>query len=138
MFQLRAILEAGCVSEAIANASDETLAELDTYRQFEADTDPSAFIDYNRRFHIALSRCSGNLRLQQVSCNLIEHMDRVIYISMSTIKGRNPQQLVDEHIAIINAVQQRDVRRARKLAQNHVKRAQKRVLDALERAVVVP
>lgn len=138
MFQLRALLEAGCVTAAIDNATDETLAELDEFRQFNGDSDPSAFIDYNCRFHSALARCSGNLRLQSVTCNLIEHMDRVIYISISAIRGRDPQQLIDEHAAIIDAVQGRDVRRARQLAQSHIKRAEKRVLSALEWAVVVP
>jgi len=138
MFQLRAILEVGCVSAAIANATDETLAELDVYRQFKGDTDPSAFIDYNCRFHSNLAHCSGNLRLQKTTCGLIEHMDRVIYISMSAIKGHDPQQLVDEHASIIDAVQSRNVRRARQLAQSHIKRAEKRVLKALDWAFVVP
>ena len=138
MFQLRALLEAGCVSAAIANASDETLTELDVYRQFIGDTDPSSFIDYNCRFHSDLARCSGNRRLQKATCSLIEHMDRVIYISMSAIKGHDPQQLVDEHASIIDAVQDRNVRRARQLAQSHIKRAEKRVLKALDWAFVVP
>lgn len=138
MFQLRALLEIGCVTAAIDNATDETLARLDAFRKFNGDDDPSGFIQYNCRFHSTIARCSGNLRLENMTCNLIEHMDRVIHISISAIRGRDPQQLVDEHSAIIDAIQARDVRRARQLAQSHINRAEKRVLSALEWAVVVP
>ena len=138
MFRLRGILESGCVSEAIARASDETLAELDAYRLFEGGEDDGDFIDYNRRFHSALAHCSGNLRLKEVSCNLIEHMDRLVHISASAIKGRDPQRLVDEHIAIIDAIQARDARRARKLAAKHIERAEARVIKALEWPAVRP
>lgn len=135
MFGLRSVLESANVMTASRSAGDASLAGLDAFRSLAAGEN---FIDYNRRFHSALARCTGNARMAEVTCNLIEHMDRLIYISVGAVKGHDPQQLVDEHAAIIAAVQARNGRLARRLAQSHIERAEKRVIDALEWTVVGP
>jgi DNA-binding GntR family transcriptional regulator len=134
LFQLRIILEAACASAAAENATTEILVELDQFRHFDRDGD---FIDYNRAFHSAVAQASGNRRMAATACDLIDQSERLVRVSLASIKGRDPAQLVAEHVALIDAIQQRDAKRAARLAREHVSQAERRVLSALARSAVV-
>jgi DNA-binding GntR family transcriptional regulator len=138
MFELRVVLETACVGEAARRGDPEMLARLNSFRCFDGGDDSVAFIRYNNAFHSTLAECSGNTRMAENVRTLIEHMDRLTYLSVSVIKDRNAQQLVKEHAAIIDAVQAGDVRRARSLSRRHTLAAQKRVIGALEWNMVNP
>ncbi len=133
LFRFRLALEPACVAEAIENATAAELEALDRFRIFEAS---ESFIDYNRAFHHALMNASGNARMAAAACDLIDQADRLVRISLGDIKGRDPSQLVAEHGEVIDAMQRRDVRAARKLIRNHVARAERRVLSALSRSAI--
>jgi GntR family transcriptional regulator, rspAB operon transcriptional repressor len=134
LFRFRAALEPACVTEAAEHASTETLKELDRFRDFNAGGD---FIDYNRAFHSALAQACGNHRMASAACDLIEQADRLVRVSLSAIKGRDPAQLVAEHGVVIEALQRRDARRASRLIRDHIARAERRILSALSRSAVV-
>lgn len=138
MFELRVLLEMTCAGQAAQRGDSEMLAQLDTFRRFDGGVDPVAFIRYNNAFHSTLAACSGNSRMADSVVNLVEHMDRLTYLSLSVIKGRDPQQLINEHAAIIDAVQAGDARRAQSLARHHTLTAEKRVIGALEWKMVNP
>lgn len=133
LFQFRLALEPACVAAAIESADDQTLSSLDRFRSIGPEVD---FIDYNRAFHDALAAASGNSRMEAAIRDVLDQADRLVRLSVSAIKGRDPQKLVGEHGAIIEAVQRRDVRAARKLISAHVIDGQKRVLSALGRSAV--
>lgn len=133
LFRFRLAVEPACATEAIERADDATLAELDIYRSLPAGV---AFIDYNRDFHSAIARASGNKRMAIVACDLIAQADRLVRISVGAIKGRDPTALVAEHCEIIDHLQRRDVRAARKLLKAHISQAEKRVITALSRSAI--
>jgi len=135
IFHFRLALEPACAVEAIENASYETLADLDQYRSIDPD---EAFIDYNRRFHSAVASASGNARMATVACDLIAQADRLVRISVDGIKGRDPARLIAEHAEVIDAIQQRDIRLARKLMRAHIAQAEKRIMTALSRSAIRP
>jgi DNA-binding GntR family transcriptional regulator len=134
IFQFRLVLEPACVAEAAENASEETLSALDAFRVFDGNTE---FIQYNRAFHCAIAQASGNSRMSAAACDLIEQADRLVRVSLSAIKGRDPAQLVAEHVDIIDAIQRRDARKAKRIIRDHVARAERRVLSALARSAVI-
>ncbi len=134
IFRFRLVLEPACVAEAAENASDETLSALDAFRVFDGSTE---FIEYNRAFHCALAEASGSSRMSAAACDLIEQADRLVRVSLSAIKGRDPTQLVGEHADIIDAIQRRDARKAKSIVRDHIARAEKRVLSALARSAVI-
>lgn len=140
MFELRLVLEEACAVSAIRDASDEVLAGLDEFRTFGGGPGPDGFIDYNSRFHAAIAACSGNAKMAELTCNLIEHMDRLVRMSLSVDSDHGPdhQRLVQEHALIIDTIQQRDRRRVRQLVRRHISAAQKRVMTALEWNLVKP
>lgn len=135
MFGFRRVLELGCVAEAARHASKEQLHELDHFREFN-ENHPGGFIGYNRDFHCALARASGNARMAQASCSLIEEMDRLVRVSVDAVRGRDPQKLVDEHYAVIDAVQSHDAKTAVTLLKGHIRSAEKRLVSALGWAAV--
>lgn len=139
MFVFRAVMESGCIKEAVRNASDAELKNLDIFRDFNCTESTSDdFIEYNNEFHSSLAACSGNVRMAYTLRTLIDHMGRLIYLSLSAIQGRDPQELVNEHCEIINAMQERNGRLASRLAKSHVEEAEKRVIKALEHNMITP
>jgi DNA-binding GntR family transcriptional regulator len=69
--------------------------------------------------------------------DLVEQADRLVRVSLDGIRGRDPAQLVAEHAGIIDALQRRDGRGARRLVREHVGQAERRILTALERSAIV-
>jgi GntR family transcriptional regulator, rspAB operon transcriptional repressor len=130
----RLVVEPACAADAAERATPDALAALDAFRDLPADGD---FIAYNRAFHTALAEASGNRRMAATARDLIEQADRLVRVSLATIRGRNPAQLVAEHAAIVDAVQRRDARAARRLVREHVAKAERRIIPALERSAVV-
>jgi GntR family transcriptional regulator, rspAB operon transcriptional repressor len=138
MFALRQVLELACAAETVRVASDRVLTTLDRYRRFHGRDHLRDFIAYNREFHCALARCCGNARMSRATCELIEEMDRLVRISVNTIRGRSPERLVQEHIGIIDAVQARNAKLAVSLLRAHTASAERRLVSALQWAVVQP
>ena len=135
LLRFRAALEPACVAEAIENAPDAVLKRLDQFRSFAGDHE--AFIAYNRAFHTALAKASGNRRMAAALCDLIEQADRLVRVSIANLKGHNPAKLVAEHAALIDAMQRRDRRTAVRIIKDHISQTEKRVLPALKRNAVI-
>jgi DNA-binding GntR family transcriptional regulator len=136
MFHLRAALERACMERIVRNASDERLQGLDRFRRFEAGAWSGGFIEYNRAFHRSLAEVAGNARMREQLTDLIDQMERVVRVSVASIKQGDPQVVVREHGEMIDALQARDTRRAERLAERHIATAGKRVQQALARLVV--
>jgi DNA-binding GntR family transcriptional regulator len=134
LLQLRIVLESACASEAAENGLPDILQNLNRFRCFERDED---FIEYNRMFHAAIAEATGNRRMAAMTMDVVDQCERLVRVSLNSIKGRDPGQLVTEHGEIIDALQQRDGRRAARLVRDHISKAERRVLSALARSAIV-
>lgn len=137
LLRLRAVLECASVAEGAREASEQDLAALDRFRAFRASQWLEGFAGYNREFHCALARLSGNQRMAAATCELIDQSHRLVQVSVEAVQTRAAPGLVSEHGAIIDALQERDGRRAAALLRTHVGAAERRVADALSRAAIV-
>src|SRR6478736_7473580 len=135
LLRFRLALEPACVAEAIGNAGDDVLKSLDQFRRFSGNHEK--FIAYNRAFHSALAHASGNRRMAAALCDLIGQADRLVRVSVANLRGHNPAKLVAEHVALIEAMQQRDRRAAVSIIKAHISRTEKRVLPALRRNAII-
>jgi DNA-binding GntR family transcriptional regulator len=135
VFTFRLAMELACLAEAVKNASDDELKSLDRFRGFDGDYERE-FIPYNRDFHCTLARCSGNTRMARTTCELIEETERLVRMSVAAVRGSNAHKFVEEHNAIISALQARDSRRAVSLLRMHIAAAIKRFSTALEWTVM--
>ena len=136
MFHLRAALERACMERIVRHASDEQLATLDRFRRFVPAEWPGGFVDYNRAFHRALAELGRNARMRDHLADLIDQMERAVLMSVHNVRKGDPQSLVGEHAAMIDALQARQLRTAQRLAERHTAAAGKRVGDAIARLVV--
>ena len=137
LFRLRTVLETASVMEGARAAPDEQLEALDRFRSFREKAQRGGFLGYNREFHCALARLSGNERMATAACELIDQMHRLIRVSVDNVERHDPNRLVMEHARIIEALQKRDGRRAAALLRRHIEAAERRVARALQRAAVV-
>jgi DNA-binding GntR family transcriptional regulator len=135
IFRFRGVLEPACAADGAKSASAKTLGGLDAFRKFEGSLEE--FIRYNREFHCAIARTSPYPRMTSAVCELVEQADRLVLMSVGSVQGRDPDKLVHEHIAIIDAMQARNGRLAAKLLRDHVAQAEDRVVAALSRHAVV-
>lgn len=136
MCEYRAVLESACLRAAAGNATDAQLRALDRFRAFDP-AHPDGFLGYNREFHSALAALCPNARLVSAVSAQMEQMDRVVTVSLGAMRQADPARLVAQHAEVIDALQQRDGRRAAALIARHIAAAQKRVCAALERLAVV-
>jgi DNA-binding GntR family transcriptional regulator len=140
MYEMRSILECSCVRRLIDHASDAELAALDAVAAAPQDSGVTAWIQYNRVFHLALARACGNSRLARATIDVIEQFDRLIYMNMSNVlrEAGNLQQFVDEHKTIVAAIRRRDKRAAVALTREHVESSQELLLEQVGELAVVP
>jgi DNA-binding GntR family transcriptional regulator len=136
MFHLRAALERACMERIVRHASDEQLRTLERFRSFVPADWSGGFIAYNRAFHRTLAELARNARMRDHLTDLIDQMERVVRVSVANVKEGDPQTVVREHGAMIDALQARDARRAERLAERHIATAGQRVQGALARMVV--
>lgn len=137
MFHLRAALESACMERIVEQSSDAQLAALEPFRNFDPAAWSDGFVGYNRAFHTMLATLANNARICDQLGDLIDQMERVVTVSVSHIKQGDTSVLVDEHCKIIDALQERKLKRAERLAQQHIGDAEKRVNDAISRFAII-
>lgn len=139
LYEMRLVLERECLARVIDNATDDELVQLNQYRKVSRTIDLAAWIAYNRRFHIAITAGCGNHRLAQAAADAIEEFDRLTYVAVNAAGDAQAlQRSVDEHGALIDAVQRRDKRRALALLRRHIESSRKRTLASISNPTIVP
>lgn len=136
MFHLRAALERACVERIVRLASDEQLKSLDAFRTYDAAAWPGGFIAFNRAFHRKLAALGGNARMRDQLYDLIDQMERAVQVSVASVRTGDPHMLVNEHAEIIDALQARALKKAQKLAEQHITAAGRRVSDSISKSLV--
>ncbi len=136
IFGLRLLIEPACAAAA-ARRDDATLRTLDVFRDFPHAAAPqSAFFEYNIAFHRTVSDLSGNARMAAVGHDLVEQFERLVRISLHGAPMVQIARLVEEHNAIIDAIQARDVDTASRLSYEHAEAGRLRVANVLEPGAV--
>jgi DNA-binding GntR family transcriptional regulator len=136
MFHLRAALERACIERIVLRAGDEDLKSLDSFRQFVPAAWDGGFIAFNRAFHRRIAELGGNARMRDQLNDLIDQLERAVQVSVANTRKGDPQVLVNEHVAIIDALQARALKRAQRLAEQHIAQAGRRVSNAISKSLI--
>ncbi len=136
MFHLRAALERACMERIVLQASDQQLTELDAFRHFDASAWDGGFIAFNRAFHRRIAELGVNARMRDQLLDLIDLLERAVQVSVASMTKGDPQVLVNEHVEIIDALQARALKKAQRLAEQHIVAAGKRVSNAISRSLI--
>ncbi|QRG05577.1 GntR family transcriptional regulator [Xanthobacter dioxanivorans] len=135
LYDMRDLLERECARVAIARAGDADFEALRLAARIRP-SDAADFLGYNRRFHIALARTSGRKQLAEASIRVISQFDRMIVLSLSQLRIVRIKDLEKGHMAMVDALQQRDAALADELIRSHVHRSKERVREALSKMEV--
>lgn len=138
LYEMRAMLERECIQRMVETADKGKLAALDAFRAAPDGEDLPRWIAYNRDFHLAIASGCGSARLANVARDVIEQFDRLTLVSVAASENGGLSRFVEEHCAIIDAVQRRDKRGATQLIKDHVESSRKRLLDSLADLPIVP
>ena len=138
LYEMRLMLERACITRLVEAGSAEQLDRLDAFRNAPGGADLSHWIAYNREFHLAIAEGCGNARLATVTREVLEQFDRLTLISVTADESGDLSRFVEEHAAIIDAVQRRDKRGAAALVKEHVESSRKRLLDRIASLPIVP
>ena len=136
MFHLRAALERACAERIVRHATDEQLKSLDAFRTYDAAAWPGGFIAFNRAFHRRLAELGGNARMRDQLNDLIDQMERAVQVSVASVRTGDPQVLGNEHAEVIDALQARALKKAQRLAEQHITAAGRRVSDSISKSLV--
>jgi len=121
VFEVRAMLEAAMVRQLCANISDAQIAELRAHLEAEAmavaRTDVSGRTRLLADFHVVLARMLGNQVLAELLADLLTRSSLIALMYQSSHSAEHSQA---EHVAIVDALERRDVRAAVRLLESHL------------------
>jgi DNA-binding GntR family transcriptional regulator len=121
VFEVRAMLEAALVKQLCAQVTDAQIAELRAHLAAEAQavarTDVSGRTRLLADFHVVLARMLGN----QVLADLLEDLlTRSSLIALMYQSSHSAEHSQAEHVAIVDALEKRDMRAAVRLLEAHL------------------
>ncbi|NLC76141.1 MAG: GntR family transcriptional regulator [Clostridia bacterium] len=126
VFEIRAALESLAAGLACERITDQELEELQVLvvrvRDTIEDNDLEALVGIDTEFHDRIYRASRNSRLEQMISNLREQIQRFRSTSLAS-PGRIKDTL-EEHKGIVDAIADRNIALAQKLAAKHVENAE--------------
>jgi DNA-binding GntR family transcriptional regulator len=133
IFELRSILELAAVRLAVVRGTQEQLETIAqdagftyVYRDRKSYSD---FLVHNAEFHRSIAILSDNRRLIDQISRLLNEMTRIFHLGLD-LKD-SAQEMHDEHVALAEAILQRDANLAEHLVQSQIVRSQERVLEAM-------
>jgi DNA-binding GntR family transcriptional regulator len=134
-FQFRTVLEVAAVRHFVTNARDDVLSELErnttaVLNGFAGsdDTDPRLLdraLQVDWGMHNLIVESVGNRIMMSA------HQQNFDKIRMIRLHGRSPRYLplaMEEHLAVIHAMQRRDAEGAAAAREHHLKSAERRAL----------
>ena len=121
VFEARRLIEAAMMRELCASITPTQITELRRHLREEKDavvrTDVAGRTRLLADFHVALARQLGNDVLAQLLADLLSRCSLIALMYQSSHSAEHSQ---DEHVAIVDALEQRDVRAAVRLMALHL------------------
>ncbi|MGV9455576.1 GntR family transcriptional regulator [Streptomyces sp. NPDC003635] len=120
--ECRMVLEGLCAAKAAVAASDEQLAELTelgtAMTKAVADGEPVTYSDLNHELHTRIREFSGQRTalelLERLNAQLVRHRFQL------ALRPGRPQQSLNEHLAMIEAIRARDPEAAETAVRAHL------------------
>ncbi len=134
LFAIRTLLEGEAAFLAAARLTDTSqLQDVEALcRETYAPDDPGSivtFLEHNTRFHLTVASASGNDRLTDALCGVLDQMERLFRIGLAAVP--RPQAMVHEHTDLVKAMVRGDGEAARAAAVAQCRASQEMVVDAL-------
>ena len=127
-------------------ASRRTPADLKTIRRHQAayveavvQSDAKAMIAHNRDFHVAVAEAGGNRYFTSLFSRLLDEGRRLLRLYYyAPLEDHLPRKYVDEHEAMIQAIENGDSELCDQLAASHAAQIVRQIQSYLARDVTAP
>jgi DNA-binding GntR family transcriptional regulator len=133
VFRMRLLLEPDLLSRAIPLADEATIADLRARcEEMDAQQDHALWVASNRAFHRALLAPSGALFTVRLVEQLTAQVER--YLRLHCAGSDRQKDAGAEHMVLVEAVAQKDARKAGALLRQHIRHSRAGVLSAVRNA----
>lgn len=133
VLEVRCCLEEMAIEKACARMTEQELEELaDAECEFQGlleEGDLTKLAEADVEFHEIIYRAAENKRLLQVLNNLREQIYRYRIEYLKDEKTRN--RLVMEHREMYEAIRDRDIEKAKKIASSHIENQRKGIIESI-------
>lgn len=125
-YETRAILESESVYKVCSNNSDisEIQNAFECAMEALKENDSSKYSNYNQAFHMAIWNAAGNDKIT----SLLSSMWNGLSMGHKVTEEAYAHISVNEHEAIMQAIQDRDAEKAKKLMREHITRSMENIL----------
>jgi len=123
ILQIREILETFAAGIAALNHDPERISQFESNFKAFRDASPRdypAMSEEGTRFHRHLVELTRNQRLISILENLNVHMNRIRAMYCAVLSPDYNDRALEEHLAIIDALKDRDCRRSEKEMKKHI------------------
>lgn len=130
-YEIRKVLEAKAIEEAMPNITDELVAELDSILDAMSTVeDEREWLELNNSFHLRQYEASGWPKLCSILANIRDASSG--YMHMVIFEARKSGRSAIEHRQILDAIKARDVTAAQKAIIDHLHQTVEQVIESLE------
>jgi GntR family transcriptional regulator, rspAB operon transcriptional repressor len=127
VYLLRKVVEGAATEIAATKISEERLTALRAARPAQVTTMNLDHDEYSHDFHGTIVRASGSKRLVAVFEDIYNDVRRLQYAG---IGNPRPDLIYQEHLAILEALTERDGTSARRLMEQHIDAIRARALES--------
>lgn len=135
IYELRAIVESAAARLSAVRGAQERLEKIRTSADFSyVYKDRHSYVEFlarNNDFHRSIAEAADNQRLVDLVSKLLDELTRVFHLGLDL--RDSAEEMRDEHLALAQALCDRDPDRADQIVQSQIARSQNRVLEALIR-----
>jgi len=114
-----------------ASSLQQIRNEQAKYKHSVHEGDVMGMILFNREFHVAIAKASNNRYLEQIYRQLLDDGRRSLRLYFKSYDDVLPEEMIDNHERIIDAIDKQDLDLAERLAREHTNEMQQRFLDYL-------
>ncbi|MEW9672212.1 GntR family transcriptional regulator [Ammoniphilus sp. 3BR4] len=100
-------------------AEARILENIEKQKKVIQEQDYFSYVRLDEEFHDSIIEVTGNQTLLSVISSMRAHLNRLRYLELQ--EARHEQQSTDQHVAIFNALREKDARKTVKLLQGHLR-----------------
>jgi len=133
LYDIRLMMESFAVRMAIQRATKDQLADIQhranftyTFKDRESYLN---FLEQNIAFHVLIAHTAGNRKLADMLAGVLNEMTRIFNLGLDL--RDSAEEMCNEHIALANALSQRDAEQAVKIITEQITISRQRVLEML-------
>ena len=133
LLEVRKILESWAASKASQLATDKEIEHLEeVYQELKKDFEMDQLgVDADARFHLAVYQAAQNTILSHIGSTLFDLLWQTQKVIRKTMfkEDINKQRLLEQHSAILQAIKERNPRKARAAILAHLDFAEKKIIE---------